>query len=91
VARWGGDEFVAVLDCDGVQSATRIVSIHKKLAGGYQIEGLAGPIWVTLTAALGCAVWRSGDTLAALLERADEAMYLGKRDVRQNASTNTQQ
>jgi diguanylate cyclase (GGDEF)-like protein len=91
VARWGGDEFVAVLDCDGVQSATRIVSIHKKLAGGYQIEGLAGPIWVTLTAALGCAVWRSGDTLAALLERADEAMYLGKRDVRQNASTNTKQ
>jgi PleD family two-component response regulator len=40
---------------------------------------------------MGCAVWRSGDTLAALLERADEAMYLGKRDVRQNASTNTQQ
>ena len=87
VARWGGDEFVAVLDCDGVQSASRIVTIHKKLAGGYQIQGTTGPTWITLTAALGCAVWRPGDTLTALLERADEAMYLEKRDARRNAST----
>jgi GGDEF domain-containing protein len=62
------------------------VSIHKRLAGGYQIEGTAGPIWITLTAALGCSVWRSGDTMAALLERADEAMYVEKRDARRNAS-----
>ena len=87
VARWGGDEFVAVLDCDEVQAASRIVSIHKKLASGYQIEGTAGPIWITLTAALGCAVWRTGDTMTALLERADEAMYLEKRDARRNAAT----
>ena len=84
IGRWGGDEFVVVLDCEAVQASSRVVSIHKKLAGGYPISGAHG--FVTLTAAVGLAAWHAGDTLAALFERADEAMYEQKRDARRNAA-----
>ncbi|HLK50409.1 MAG TPA: GGDEF domain-containing protein [Bryobacteraceae bacterium] len=82
VGRWGGDEFVVVLDCEAVQASSRVVSIHKKLAGGYAVSHRPGLI--TLTAAVGLAACHPGDTLAALFERADEAMYQQKRDARRN-------
>ena len=84
IGRWGGDEFVVVLDCEAAQASARVVSIHKKLAGGYPIAGRKG-ILGTLTAAIGLASWHSGDTLTGLFERADEAMYQQKRDARRNA------
>jgi diguanylate cyclase (GGDEF)-like protein len=83
IGRWGGDEFVVVLDCEAVQASSRVVSIHKKLAGGYPTTGAPG--FVTLTAAVGLAAWQPGDTLPVLFERADEAMYEQKRDARRNA------
>src|SRR5579883_3460871 len=86
IGRWGGDEFVVVLDCDAVQASSRVVSIHKKLAGGFPIKDNTGSGFVTVTAAIGLAAWHPGDTLAALFERADQAMYEQKRDARRNAS-----
>jgi PleD family two-component response regulator len=62
-----------------------VVSIHKKLAGGYQISGPQSG-FATLTAAIGLAVWHPGETMSALLERADDAMYEQKRDARRNAA-----
>jgi len=87
IGRWGGDEFVVILDCDAVQSSSRIVSINKKVAGGYQIDG---PTQVSLTAAIGLAAWLPGDTMPALFERADYAMYEQKRDARLNATARVQ-
>jgi len=86
IGRWGGDEFVVVLDCDAVQASSRVVTIHKKLAGGYQVKGSLDGGFVTVTAAIGLASWNAGDTMTALVERADEAMYEQKRDARRNAS-----
>jgi diguanylate cyclase (GGDEF)-like protein len=86
IGRWGGDEFVVVLDCDAVQASSRVVSINKKLSGGYQIKGDPQGGFVTVTAAIGLASWNPGDTMNALFERADEAMYEQKRDARRNAA-----
>ena len=84
IGRWGGDEFVVVLDCEAVQASSRVVSINKKLAGGYSIGGATSG-FVTLTAAIGLAAWHRGGSISELLERADEAMYEQKRDARRNA------
>ena len=86
IGRWGGDEFVVLLDCDAVQASSRVVTINKKLSGGYQIKGDAQSGFVTVTAAIGLASWNPGDTMDALFERADEAMYEQKRDARHNAA-----
>lgn len=86
VGRWGGDEFVVVLDCDSVQASSRVVSINKKLSGGYPVKGDAETGFVTVSAAIGLASWNPGDTMGALFERADDAMYEQKRDARRNAT-----
>ena len=85
IGRWGGDEFVVVLDCEAVQSSPRIISIHKGVSGEYQVKGHTQSRSVKVTAAVGLAAWRTGDTMGALFERADEAMYEQKRDAKRNA------
>ena len=86
IGRWGGDEFVVVLDCDAVQASSRVVAINKKLSGGYPVRCDAESGFVTVTASIGLASWNPGDTMGALLERADDAMYEQKRDARRNAA-----
>lgn len=85
IGRWGGDEFVVVLDCDMAQASARVVSINKKLAGGYQVNADLHGELATLTASVGVAAWHAGDSMAELFGRADEAMYEQKRDARRNA------
>lgn len=74
VARWGGDEFVALFPtAEPAQSATMRI-----------VEELRRPIavddgWVTIGASIGVAVAEPGDTPECLLRAADAAMYRSKR------------
>jgi PleD family two-component response regulator len=70
-----------------VQASSRVVSINKKLSGGYPVKGGAESGFVTVTASIGLTSWNPGDTMGALLERADDAMYEQKRDARRNAAS----
>lgn len=82
VARLGGDEFVIVLTgADGV-AAERIASkILRALAQGYQIEGRT----LHTTASIGIAVFPDdGETVQALMQHADAAMYHAKASGRNN-------
>jgi len=77
LGRLGGEEFVLVLSGAGLQAATRIgeqvvARIRHDCA---TVEGVA----VALTASLGVAQARDGDTVASLIARADHAMYVAKR------------
>jgi diguanylate cyclase (GGDEF)-like protein len=75
IGRIGGDEFVFVLlgldDAAAASFAARVISsIEQRLASG---DPLA------VTASVGMARGRSGDTARDLLHRADRAMYASKR------------
>ena len=79
IGRWGGDEFVVVLDCEAHEADVHRDRVAKWVFGDYAIESRGAPRKIVLAAAVGVAVSRPGDSLRALLGRADEAMYREKR------------
>ena len=75
-ARVGGDELLVVLE--GVQDLDNAVQIAEKIrrAIAEPIPTVAGPLAITAT--IGVAVAQNGESVEALIARADGAMYAGK-------------
>jgi diguanylate cyclase (GGDEF)-like protein len=79
VGRWGGDEFIVVQDC-GLEEARRLVERAAKwIFGEYTVRGEGPPRKLPVAASAGVAVWREGETIAALVARADAEMYRQKK------------
>ena len=77
VGRWGGDEFLVLIP--GVRG-DRLAAIAEKLRALIEQSRLDqehGGLHVTVT--IGATLARSGDTLEAIRERADELLYQGKQ------------
>jgi len=77
VGRWGGDEFVVVLDCPVEEARARIDQVRKWALGEYPLPGKGK---VTVGAAVGLAEWEPGWTGEKLFSEADRAMYADKRE-----------
>ena len=82
IARWGGDEFVAVLESNisGPELCPRRVC--QWTFGEYSIETPEGPRKLRVEGAVGSAEWRPGETTSELLKRADAAMFAQKEPSR---------
>lgn len=80
VARWGGDEFVVILDCDMASAKSRLNSLEKWLYGDYTIEAPAGPQKISVSAVSGVAEWKRGESAAQVVARADAEMYQKKKN-----------
>lgn len=80
VARWGGDEFMVVLNCDLTDAERQIERIHKWTLGDYTIQdGNSGSsLKVHVGAAIGVAQWQTGESVEEVIARADAKMYLDK-------------
>jgi diguanylate cyclase (GGDEF)-like protein len=80
VGRWGGDEFIVVLDCDLSGARSLMDRVLQWAFGQYTIQlGTGkGEIKVNVDASLGMAQWNPGETLRQVVERADAAMYKEK-------------
>jgi two-component system cell cycle response regulator len=77
VGRWGGEEFVVALgDCNAATAATRAEEIRVALASALVFDERHER--VPLTASIGVAAARRGETLNLLVGRADHAMYAAK-------------
>lgn len=81
VGRWGGDEFIAVLDCDLHGAHARLERLRKWVLGEYtiQVGNAAGTVRIPLSASIGLAQWSPGETLADVIRNADSVMYEEKR------------
>ena len=74
VGRWGGDEFLVAFDGSLHEARSALSKATEWLYGDYRIKSAK----VGVTASAGTAEWIRGETLADLLKRADEDMYLQK-------------
>jgi diguanylate cyclase (GGDEF)-like protein len=81
VGRWSGDEFIAVLDCDLAGATSQVARMREWVFGEYtvQLGSNAGKTKINVDAAVGVAQWKPGETIQAVIERADTAMYEEKK------------
>jgi diguanylate cyclase (GGDEF)-like protein len=78
VGRFGGDEFLVVLD--GVRDAVTYEPIRQRLSHGFTEPVAIGALALRLGASLGVAYSRDGyESVEAMIHAADSAMYAQKR------------
>jgi len=78
VGRWGGDEFVVVVDGDFQQAKVCLGRIEQWVSGEYTLTTAKGPQKIKLTVAAGIATWKPGESITDVLRNADAAMYAEK-------------
>jgi len=81
VGRWGGDEFVVVVDADLEEAQIRMDRIREWVFGDYNIDSGKDIVQVTLKASIGIAEWDKKESAVELLARADQKMYAEKKVV----------
>jgi len=72
-ARWGGEEFVMLLNNTTLENAIKRVEYFKN-----SIENLEHKVAGKITASFGITQIKDGDTIDSLLKRSDDALYEAK-------------
>lgn len=85
LARYGGEEFVLLLPNTEVEEASALAERMRLATHGIRIPGIE----TVITASFGVTVARRGESMAEVLSRADEAMYLSKSNGRDRVSALT--
>lgn len=80
IGRWGGDEFVILLDCGMDEATAQIQRLRKWVCGDYTVGGAAGALKLRLDASIGLAEHLPKEPMKALMGRADAAMYERKKE-----------
>lgn len=78
IGRWGGDEFVILLDCPSNEATAQIERLCKWVCGDYTVRGKAGAIKLGLNVSVGLAEHLPEESIKSLMGRADAAMYQHK-------------
>lgn len=76
-SRWGGEEFLLLLENTTIQGGARVVERILRAVRGAAIQTSRGSISLTVSA--GLARYRPGESVDKLLRRADVALYRAKR------------
>lgn len=80
VGRFGGEEFVVLLENTSLHTAHQIAERIRRRVGGEPVDTGRASLGVTLSQ--GLALYREGDSVQALLKRADQALYRAKANGR---------
>jgi diguanylate cyclase (GGDEF)-like protein len=78
VCRWGGDEFVVILDCGLEPGLARSRQIAQWLNGHYQVTVEGREMMVNMSVSVGVAERNAGETWEQMFQRVDESMYRQK-------------
>lgn len=82
VARWGGEEFIVLVDKQGLKEAVFIAEKLRKVIENSIIEDL------NITSSLGVAQFKENDNSETLFKRADDALYEAKQTGRNRVCSN---
>jgi two-component system, cell cycle response regulator len=88
VARWGGEEFVALLPATGLQAAELAAERLRGLAERLRICTPSGER-VPVTLSIGVAEYSSQESYSEIVDRADRAMYAAKTAGRNRVEIST--
>lgn len=86
IGRWGGDEFILLLDAGLEEAQGQVDRIRKWVCGNYEIRRADSTIKFRVNASIGLAAHNEGETIKDLLARADAAMYEQKAASRTRAA-----
>ncbi len=86
VARWGGEEFIVILERTKEADAVLVGEKLRKAVESITIEGLSGQPGGALTVSIGAAQLAGDEDALALVQRADRAVYASKRAGRNRVS-----
>lgn len=79
VGRWGGDEFILILDGSFTSTKVKVERMRPWVFGNYDLELGGEPLSVFVRASIGMAEWAPGETILQVLSRADSEMYREKK------------
>ena len=85
VCRWGGDEFLIIMECGLKDAMTRARQISQKLQGRYEVDVSGRRTQVDVSACCGVACHIPGETMEHVFERADVMLYQIKDKVRRDS------
>jgi diguanylate cyclase (GGDEF)-like protein len=74
VGRWGGDEFIMVLDNAGQEMRAQVARMQSWISKPYHVPGKTGFVNVRLSTSIGVAEYQPGEHLMDLFERADSEL-----------------
>jgi diguanylate cyclase len=87
-ARYGGEEFAVILPETGLtQAITLADKIRQRLASKKIVNRKTGDFLGTITLSIGVAQFKSGESVATLVARADAAMYEAKNTGRNRVTS----
>ena len=86
IGRWGGDEFIIVLDCCLSEASAQSDRLSKWICGNYTVSSKSGPQKLKVDASIGLAEYLPAETMKDLIARADEAMYQNKAAARTHSA-----
>jgi diguanylate cyclase (GGDEF)-like protein len=75
IGRWGGDEFLIVLECTLSEAAAQSERLTRWVCGNYTIQRNPTALKLRVDASIGMAEFHPRETMHDLLARADAAMY----------------
>lgn len=77
VGRWGGEEFVAILNVTDASGGLIAAERLRAKIAATQVDDEAGQM-ISVTSSIGLSVFEPGDSVNTLVDRADIAMYAAK-------------
>lgn len=85
VGRWGGDEFIILLDAGMRVAKGQTDRVREWVCGNYSLHGRSGTMKLRVNASMGIAEYFQGESLKGLIARADAEMYRHKAASRAQA------
>jgi len=78
IGRWGGDEFIILMECGLEEAQAQSERLTKWICGNYTLQEDTNPIKLVVAASIGLAEHLANETSKELFARADVLMYKNK-------------